>query len=59
VLNLCYNHKFYITETVTLNASASITNLYNRDNIFYIDRVTGETVYQLPIMPSVSIRMKF
>lgn len=58
-LDVSYNHKFYITETVTLNASASITNLYNRDNIFYIDRVTGETVYQLPIMPSVSIRMKF
>ena len=58
-LDLSYTHKFNISETVTLDAVASITNVYNRKNIFYIDRVTGETVYQLPIMPSISFSMRF
>ena len=37
----------------------SITNLYNRDNIFYFDRVKYTRINQLPIMPSLGIAYSF
>lgn len=38
---------------------AGITNVYSRNNIFYVNRITNEKVYQLPIMPSLAFTMKF
>jgi len=38
---------------------AGVTNVYSRENIFYVNRVTNEKVYQLPIMPSLAFTMKF
>ena len=37
---------------------ASIINLYDRKNIFYFDRVTGEQVNMLSFLPTVSIKVK-
>ena len=37
----------------------SVTNVYDRDNIFYRDRVTSQQVYQLPILPSVGFSYTF
>ncbi|MBL7897547.1 MAG: TonB-dependent receptor [Crocinitomicaceae bacterium] len=38
---------------------AGVTNVYSRNNIFYVNRITNEKVYQLPIMPSLAFTMKF
>lgn len=38
---------------------ASVTNVYNRNNIFYFDRVNYERVDQLPILPSISVSYAF
>ncbi len=38
---------------------AGVTNAYSRRNIFYVERVTNEIVYQLPILPSVGISWSF
>ena len=38
---------------------AGVTNAYSRQNIFYVNRVTNEKVYQLPIMPSLALSVKF
>lgn len=38
---------------------ASVTNVYNRKNIFYVNRVTNQVVYQFPILPSLGISYKF
>ncbi len=38
---------------------AGVTNMYSRQNIFYVNRVTNEKVFQLPIMPSLAVSMKF
>ncbi len=46
---------FFLGGTMKLDVSLSVTNLYNRKNIFYIDRVTGQKAYQLPIMPSLGV----
>jgi hypothetical protein len=36
-----------------LEVTASVTNSYNRENIFYVDRVSNERVDQLPILPAL------
>ncbi|MDD4644798.1 MAG: TonB-dependent receptor [Bacteroidales bacterium] len=46
-------------ENSELEASLSITNVYNRENIFYFDRIRYERVNQLPFMPSVGLSWKF
>ena len=37
----------------------SIINVYDRQNVFYVDLITSEVVYQLPIMPSFGITFYF
>lgn len=37
----------------------SVTNLYNRKNIFYFDRVNYSRVDQLPVLPSLSYNASF
>lgn len=46
-------------ENVRFDVVAGVTNVYSRQNIFYVNRVTNEKVYQLPIMPSLALTMKF
>ena len=57
-LDLSVKRKFEIG-TTTLEAIIGITNVYNRENIFYIDRVRYERVNQLPILPSLGISWQF
>jgi len=40
------------------NLDASIVNVYNRKNIFYFDRSTGEIVNMLPFLPTLSVKVK-
>ena len=42
-----------------MEISASVTNVYNRDNIFYFNRIRYERVNQLPIMPSIGASITF
>lgn len=42
-----------------LTATASLTNAYDRDNIFYFDRVNQTRVDQLPILPSIGLRFEW
>ena len=42
-----------------LEMIASVTNVYNRNNIFYVNRVTGKQIYQFPILPSFGLNYKF
>lgn len=51
--------KFVLTENSTLEANIGATNIYNRKNVFYVDRVTQERVNQLPFMPSVGVNLTF
>lgn len=43
----------------SLEAVASATNLYNRENIFYFDRIRNQRIDQLPIMPSIGLTFNF
>lgn len=42
-----------------VEANISVTNLYNRDNVFYVDRQTNRRVNQLPILPSAGLLVRF
>ena len=42
-----------------LNITASVTNAYNRENIFYFNRVKYDRVNQLPLMPSLGMSLTF
>jgi hypothetical protein len=43
----------------TFEFTAGVTNVYDRQNIFYFDRVKFERVNQLPILPSVGVNFKW
>ncbi len=58
-LDLTLKRRFELSNNSTLEAFASVTNLYDRDNIFYVERLTNKKVYQLPIMPSLGVNLKF
>jgi hypothetical protein len=58
-LDLDIKKKFYLSELSKIEVDISLVNVYNRKNVFYRDRVTGEVVNQLPFMPSVGITWTF
>ncbi|MCB0819032.1 MAG: TonB-dependent receptor [Bacteroidetes bacterium] len=43
----------------TLELTAGVTNAYNRENIFYFDRIKFERINQLPILPSLGANFLF
>ncbi len=57
--DLSLKRKFVLSEHSILDATVSVTNVYNRENIFYVNRVTAERVNQLPILPSVGVSLTF
>ncbi len=58
-LDVSITKKIEFTKTNILEASLSISNLYDRANIFYYDQLTDQRVDQLPIMPSLGLNFKF
>lgn len=51
--------RFELNKKMNLDVTGAITNVYNRHNIFYIDRLTNEQVYQLPFFPSLNVTWNF
>lgn len=43
---------------VKIHLTASIINVYDRANIFYFERETGETVNALPFLPTATIKVE-
>ena len=58
-LDLTIKKKFIFKNKDVLELVGSVTNLYNRKNIFYVNRVTSEKIYQFPILPSFGLSYKF
>ena len=51
--------RFFFSQHTELEVDFSVTNVYNRQNIFYVDIITGDNIYQLPIMPSLGLTLSF
>jgi hypothetical protein len=58
-LDINVKKKFTLSENSNLEIAAGATNVYNRKNIFYFDRIQYKRVNQLPIMPSLNVSWTF
>lgn len=57
--DISVKRRFSIGKRSILDLNFSVTNLYNRNNIFYFDRITFTRVDQLPILWSGGITFNF
>ena len=58
-LDASISKKTKISKNMNLDVTVSVTNAYNRENIFYFNRIKYERVNQLPIMPSLGASLSF
>jgi len=58
-LDINFKKRFYLSEHSKIDIDISLVNVYNRKNVFYRDRLSGEIVYQLPFMPSLGVTWAF
>ncbi len=58
-LDLSLKRSFELSRNSRIDAAFSLTNAYNRENVFFVDRVTNSRVNQLPILPSLSLTYAF
>lgn len=58
-LDLSAKKRFDIGKRSILEINLSVTNVYNRNNLFYWNRITSQRVDQLPIMSSLGITYTF
>lgn len=58
-LDLSLKYKYQHSEKVMLEISGGATNIYNRQNIFYVDRFTFKRINQLPILPNLNLTLSF
>ena len=55
-LDLSVKRKFIISENFKIDAEVGSVNIYDRNNVFYIDLNTIERVDQTPFLPYISIK---
>ncbi len=58
-LDISIKKKFPISKTSNVESTFSVTNVYNRNNIFFVDRIANTRVYQLPLFPSLNVTWNF
>lgn len=58
-LDLSMKKKFTMKKGSVIECSGSISNAYDRKNIFYIDRIRNSRTYQFPIFPSLGLSWNF
>jgi hypothetical protein len=58
-LDLTLKKKFEVAKNSTLETTISVTNAYDRKNLFYFDAIRYERVNQLPFMPSFGLSLTF
>lgn len=58
-LDITIKKRVIFKNKTELELVASVTNVYNRKNIFYVNRVTNNVIYQFPILPSFGLSYKF
>jgi hypothetical protein len=58
-LDISLKKKWKINKHNSIEGIISLTNAYDRDNMFYFDRVSNERIDQLPILPSAGVTWSF
>lgn len=57
-LDLGIKKKWQVGKRIQMELNLGLSNVYNRNNLFYINRVTQEKIYQLPILPTLGFSFK-
>ncbi len=58
-MDISLKRKFELGRHTALEANISVTNVYDRKNIFYFDRVRYQRIDQLPVLPSMGLTFMF
>ncbi|MBL7720253.1 MAG: carboxypeptidase-like regulatory domain-containing protein [Flavipsychrobacter sp.] len=58
-VDISVKKQFTLSPKSKIDAIFSVSNVANRNNIFYVDRFTNTRVYQLPLFPSLSVAWNF
>jgi len=58
-LDVSVKKVFTLNHNAKLDATVSVLNDYDRNNIFYVNRITNARVYQLPLFPSANLTLHF
>jgi hypothetical protein len=58
-LDVAVKKHFKLSTKSSIDATFAVTNVYDRRNIFYVNRFTNVRVYQLPLFPSLNLTWNF
>ncbi|MBL6964529.1 MAG: carboxypeptidase-like regulatory domain-containing protein, partial [Bacteroidetes bacterium] len=58
-LDISLTKKWKLNKHNIIEGILSVTNAYDRNNMFYFDRVSNERIDQLPILPSAGVSWSF
>ncbi len=58
-LDINIKKQWKLGEFSRLEMNLGATNIYNRDNLFYFDRLSNSRRYQLPFLPSLGANLTF
>jgi len=58
-LDISAKKRIKTSKKTNLDVTFAITNVYDRQNVFYVDRITNVIIYQLPIFPSINLTYSF
>ncbi|MCD6062676.1 MAG: TonB-dependent receptor plug [Flavipsychrobacter sp.] len=58
-LDFSVRKRFTLSQYSNIETTLSATNVYDRQNIFYVSRISGTRVYQLPVFPSLNVTWNF
>lgn len=58
-LDIGIKYRYNISQKIILEVNGGATNVYNRENIFYVNRFTFQRINQLPILPNLNITLSF
>lgn len=58
-LDISFKYTLDLPKYMKLTLGISVTNVYDRENIFYFDRIEYKRINQLPIMPALNVNLKF
>lgn len=58
-LDIGFKYRYNLSPKVILEISGGATNVYNRKNIFYVNRFTFARIDQLPILPNLNLSLSF
>jgi hypothetical protein len=58
-LDLSFQYKHKLNKFAYIESTFAVTNVYNRQNVFYLERISNQRVNQLPVIPSLNCTVGF